>query len=161
MPGYGVSGVQRKRPSEAERGRRGGGEGAEEGKELLVGVVEGEVVVVAGEGEEGVGGDAEGVGGLDADEKRGVGVGAGVEEGREVVGGEGAGPCFVVRAEQEGAVAVELEKDAGELGAQVAQVRKEILLDREVAAGEVRGDLLGEDVDDPVGFVLRFQRVTR
>ena len=126
----------------------------EEIQQFLVGSVEGQVVVVAGEGEEGVGGE-------DADEKRGVGVDTCLEAGMEVLRREVGGPLFFVRADQEVAVAVEFDHDAGELAAQVVQVGEEVLLDREVAAGEVRGDLLGEDVDDPVGFVLRFQRVTR
>ena len=106
-------------------------------------------MVVAGEGEEGVGGG-------DTDEKRGVVVDTCLEEGLEVLRGESVGPLFLVRTDQKVAVAVELDQDAGELSAQVIQMGTEILLDREIAAGGVRGDLLREDVDDPVGFVLRF-----
>ena len=86
----------------------GGGEGAEEGEEGVVGGVDGQVVVVAGEGEKGVGGQ-------DADEEWGEGIDTILKEGFQVFRGEIVGPEFVVRAELQVAVAVELDQDAGEL----------------------------------------------
>ena len=95
----------------------GGGEGAEQGEEVFVGSVEGQVVVVAGEGEQRFGR-------MDLDEERGVGIDTFLKEGLQVFRGEISGPSLMVRADPEVAVAVELDQDAGELPAQVVQMGK-------------------------------------
>ena len=131
-------------PDEQALGR---GDLADLAQQLLVRLVEGQVMLVAGIGEQrvrGTGTDVEGVG-------RGVGL---QEEPLQVPGREVPAERLAVPAHLQLAVAAELDKEEGELADDLVQAGPEITLHLEITQGGVRRYLLRQDVDDPVGLVL-------
>ena len=125
----------------------GGGEFADQADQFRVRLVEGQVMLVAGIGEQRVRM-------IDTDVK-GVGGGVGLQkEALQVLRGEVSAERLAVPADLKLAVAVELVQEGGELPDDLVQPGPEIPFHLEITAGGVRRDPLRQDVDDAVGFAL-------
>ena len=125
----------------------GGGEFADQADQFRVRLVEGQVMLVAGIGEQRVRM-------IDTDVK-GVGGGVGLQkEALQVLRGEVSAERLAVPADLKLAVAVELVQEGGELPDDLVQPGPEIPFNLEIAAGGVRRDPLRQYVDDAVGFAL-------
>ena len=132
------------RPDEQAFGRS---EPVNQTEQLPVRLVEGQVMLVTSIGEQRVRM-------IDTDIK-GVGGDVGLQkEALQVLRGEVPAERLTVKADLKRAVAVELVQEGGELPDDLVQPGPEIPFHLEITAGRVRRNLLRQDVDDAVGYVL-------